>query len=44
MKEKEAMVEQIRRVEGFRSFLKLTPYAELQGVASEGPVVSGDCS
>ncbi|KAF8443197.1 CHAT domain-containing protein [Boletus edulis BED1] len=39
LKEKEAVVEQIRRVEGFKSFLKSIPFSELEKAALEGPVI-----
>lgn len=32
-------IEQVRRIEGFEHFLGPTPYAELKGAASDGPVV-----
>ncbi|KAF8548092.1 hypothetical protein OG21DRAFT_1489675 [Imleria badia] len=40
LKEKEAVAEQIRRVEGFKSFLKsTTPFSELEKAALDGPVI-----
>lgn len=39
LKEKESIVEQIRRVEGFKYFLKSTPFSELEKAASDGPVI-----
>ena len=39
LKEKEAVAEQIRRVEGFKYFLRPTPFSELEKVALDGPVI-----
>lgn len=39
LKEREAIGEQIRRVEGFKFFLKPTPFTELEKVAVDGPVI-----
>ncbi|KAG8872027.1 hypothetical protein FRB97_008108 [Tulasnella sp. 331] len=32
-------LEEIRRLEGFENFLRITPFAQLQEAASEGPVI-----
>ncbi|EJD02275.1 TPR-like protein [Fomitiporia mediterranea MF3/22] len=37
--EQEQVIDEIRRVPGFESFLKGSPFKELQQVASEGPVI-----
>jgi tetratricopeptide (TPR) repeat protein len=39
LKEKDAILEQIRRIEGFKSFLKPPPFSELAEAAIEGPVI-----
>lgn len=39
LKEKEVVVEQIRRVEGFKSFLKPLSFSDLDKAASDGPVI-----
>ena len=40
LKEKEAVAEQIRRIDGFKSFLKpTTPFSELEKAALDGPVI-----
>lgn len=39
LKDKEAVVEQIRRIEGFKYFLKSTPFSDLEKAAIDGPVI-----
>ncbi|KAG9316013.1 hypothetical protein JVU11DRAFT_3674 [Chiua virens] len=39
LKEKESILDQIRRVEGFKYFLKTTPFSELAKATIDGPVV-----
>ncbi|KAG8214373.1 hypothetical protein J3R82DRAFT_9362 [Butyriboletus roseoflavus] len=39
LKERDTVTEQIRRIEGFKFFLKPTPFVELEKVAVGGPVV-----
>ncbi|KAH0826175.1 hypothetical protein J3R83DRAFT_5598 [Lanmaoa asiatica] len=39
LKEREAVAEQIRRVEGFRYYLKPIPFTELEKATLDGPVV-----